>query len=265
MIEFIDTHAHLYSTKYGTEQAAMLARAKEAGVSAIYLPNIDSKSIKPMLELEAQYPDYLHAMMGLHPSEVSDNYEAELAIMEAWWQTRDFLAVGEIGLDYYWSTEFVEAQHKAFARQLNWAKDRQKAVSIHSRGSKETPEDALEAVIEQLTNEQDGRLRGILHCFSGNLEQAKRLIDLGMCLGVGGTVTYKNSTLLEVYNSIPLDYLVLETDAPYLPPVPYRGQRNESAYLVPVAQKLAEIYNCSLEQVASTTTNTAKKVFLGGF
>ena len=251
----IDTHAHLYSRKFADDRADMVRRAISIGVTRMYLPNIDSESIEPMLALEADFPENCFAMMGLHPSSVKpETYEQELALVEKRLGERAWAGVGETGIDLYWDKSTLEIQKIAFARQIEWAKNLNLPVIIHSR---ESNEECLELVRQG----QDGRLRGIFHCFSGTLEQAKRMIDLGFMLGIGGTLTYPKSELPEVFKEISLKNIVLETDSPYLPPVPHRGKRNESAYVRLVAEKLSETKELPLEEVAKTTTANALRMF----
>lgn len=251
----IDTHAHLYSKKYQDDRREMILRAQEAGVQRVYLPAIDSESHQAMLDLEAEWPGYCFAMMGLHPCSVTDTAVAqELAIVEKHLGERQWAGIGETGIDLYWDKTFFEQQKMAFARQIEWAKDLNLPVIIHAR---ESNEECLEIVKAG----QDGRLRGIFHCFSGNAEQARRMIDLGFVLGIGGTVTYPKSDLPEVLKDIPLQHIVLETDAPYLPPVPYRGKRNETAYIRHVADKLSEINSVPLSEVIEVTSQNAQRLF----
>ncbi|MBL7775730.1 MAG: TatD family hydrolase [Saprospiraceae bacterium] len=255
MRQLIDTHAHLYSPKFDADRPDMVRRAVSAGVGRMYLPNIDSESIEAMLALEAAFPENCFAMMGLHPSHVQpESYERELAIVEDWLGRRHWAGVGETGIDLYWDKSTLDIQKIAFARQIEWAKDLDLPVIIHSRESNEECLELVEAG-------QDGRLRGIFHCFSGSLEQARRMIDLGFWLGIGGTLTYAKSELPDILRHIPLQHLVLETDAPYLPPVPYRGKRNESAYLTQVAEKLAEVKDLPLEEIARATSANAEQIF----
>ncbi|MCB0530746.1 MAG: TatD family hydrolase [Lewinellaceae bacterium] len=255
MNQLVDTHAHLYSAKFDYDRPEMVRRAIDAGVTRLYLPNIDSESIEPMLALEAAFPEHCFAMMGLHPSHVQpDTYEQELALVEDWLGKRKWAGVGETGIDLYWDKTTLDIQKIAFARQIEWAKDLDLPIIIHSRESNEE-------CIELVKAGQDGRLRGIFHCFSGTEEQARRMIDLGFWLGIGGVLTYPKSDLGTVLRDIPLEHLVLETDAPYLPPVPYRGKRNESAYVPLVAEKLAEVKNLPVEEIAQVTTANARRVF----
>ena len=251
----IDTHAHLYSHKFDNDRPDMVRRAIAAGVTRMYLPNIDSESIQPMLDLEAEFPGNCFAMMGLHPGHVQpDTYEQELALVEKHLGERRWAGVGETGIDLYWDKTHLDIQKKAFARQIEWAKDLNLPIIIHSR---ESNEECLELV----KNGQDGRLRGIFHCFSGTPEQARRMTDLGFMLGIGGTLTYPKSDVPEVLRDVPLEYIVLETDAPYLPPVPHRGKRNESAYVALVAEKLSEVKGLPPGEIARVTTANALRMF----
>lgn len=250
----IDTHAHLYSSKFDSDRKEMIQRALAAGVRKMYLPNIDSESIEAMLDLEAAFPEHCFAMMGLHPCSVTADYERELAVVEKYLSERTWAGVGETGIDLYWDKTFFREQQIAFARQIEWAKDLDLPIIIHSR---ESNEECLELVKAG----QDGRLRGIFHCFSGSLEQAQRMIDLGFLLGIGGTVTYPKSELPAVLKQVPLENIVLETDAPYLPPVPHRGKRNESAYVRLVAEMISEIKVLPISTVLQVTSANAARVF----
>ncbi len=253
----IDTHAHLYSPKFDHDRPDMVRRAVAAGVERMYLPNIDSESIQPMLDLEAAFPENCFAMMGLHPSHVQpDTYEQELALVEKWLAERTWAGVGETGIDLYWDKSTLGIQKIAFARQCEWAKDLNLPVIIHSR-------EANQEAIEVVRAAQDGRLRGIFHCFSGTLDEARAMIGLGFMLGVGGTLTYPKSGMQAVLKEVPLEHIVLETDSPYLPPVPHRGKRNESAYVCIVAEVLSEVKGLPFEEIARATTANALRMFGG--
>ncbi|MFN0214922.1 MAG: TatD family hydrolase [Saprospiraceae bacterium] len=255
MNTLIDTHAHLYSRKFDHDRADMVRRAVAAGVTRMYLPNIDAESIEGMLALEASFPDNCFAMMGLHPCSVHpDTYETELALAEKWLGERSWAGIGETGIDLYWDKTTLEIQQIAFARQCEWAKDLDRPVIIHSRV-------ANREAIEVVRHAQDGRLRGIFHCFSGTLEEAKEMIELGFMLGIGGTLTYPKSELPNVLREIPLEHIVLETDAPYLPPVPHRGKRNESAFVRHTAEALSEAKVLPIVEIARTTTANALRMF----
>ncbi|MEM8907816.1 MAG: TatD family hydrolase [Bacteroidota bacterium] len=250
----VDTHAHLYLNQFDKDRAATLSRARENGIERIYLPNIDHTTIDDMLAMETQYPDQCFPMMGLHPCSVKANYEEELATVKQWLEKRPFCAIGEIGIDLYWDKTFFEEQKKAFLRQIAWAKDLGRPIVIHSRES-------TDIIIDLLRAEKDDRLRGIFHCFGGSVEQAQAIIDLGFYLGIGGVLTFKKSGLDQTMKQIDLEHVVLETDAPYLAPTPFRGKRNESAYIHQIASHLASIKSTSLAEVASITTANALKVF----
>lgn len=253
-MKLIDTHTHLYLSQFDEDRNAMMQRAQEAGVEKMYLPNIDSRSIDAMLQLEKDYPELCVAMMGLHPCSVHENYKEELAIVEGWLEKRTFAAVGEIGIDLYWDKTFVEEQKEAFLIQCEWAKKIGIPIVIHTR-------EATPLVIDLVREVKDERLSGIFHCFGGTLEEAEAIIELGFYLGIGGVLTFPKSGLEKVIENIDLQYIVLETDSPYLAPKPYRGKRNESAYVRIVAEKLAAIKNISLEDVANVTSDNAKKIF----
>ena len=250
----VDTHCHLYSEEFEVDQAAVVQRAIAAGVERFYLPGIDSTSIPAMLELEQKFPGKCFAMMGLHPCYVKENYQQELMIVKDWLAKRKFVAVGEIGLDYYWDKTFAAEQVLAFRSQIEWSIDLGLPIVIHTRS-------AMQETIDIVKQYVPKGLRGIFHCFSGSYETAIEIIEAGFFLGIGGALTYKNAGLVQVLSKIDLKHLVLETDAPYLSPVPFRGKRNESSYLKYVVEKLAEINNCSVETVAELTTANAEKIF----
>jgi len=253
-ISLVDTHSHLYLKEFDDDRSEMVQRALEAGVEKIFLPNIDSSVVNEMLALEAAYPSHVHAMMGLHPCSVKDNYQEELGIVEDWLGKRPFCAIGEIGIDLYWDKTTLDIQIEAFRFQIALAKKHNLPIVIHSR-------DSTEVILDILTDEKDERLRGILHCFTGSVEQAEQAFALGFYLGIGGVVTYKNAGLDKVVSQLPLEWLVLETDAPYLSPVPFRGKRNESAYVRLVAEKVAAVKSIDLDAVGKVTTANAKNIF----
>lgn len=255
-MNLIDTHCHLYAEEFDADRDAMIARARAAGVTRFYLPAIDSEAIPGMLALEEKYPGVCIAMMGLHPCYVKENYLQELAIVEEWLQKRDFAAIGEIGLDLYWDKSFFPQQLEAFTRQMQWALDSNRPIVIHTRK-------AMPETIKAVKPFAARGLRGVFHCFSGNAIEAKQIIELGFLLGIGGVVTYKNSGLSEALAAIGPEYLVLETDAPYLSPVPFRGKRNESAYLGPILARLAEIKQLPENELSAITTANAEKIFGG--
>lgn len=250
----IDTHCHLYSDDFKADSPEVVRRAFDGGVARIFLPNIDLGSIPDMLALETAYPGACFPMMGLHPCYVKDDYREQLREMRAWLDKHGFAAIGEIGLDFHWDLTYRSQQEEAFQVQMEWAIQFGLPIVIHSRKS-------LDDCIRMVAANQDGRLRGIFHCFSGTVEQARQAVDLGFYLGIGGVVTYKNGGLEPVLESIGLDHLVLETDAPYLSPVPYRGKRNEPSYIRQVADKIALVLGVPVETVAETTTRNAEKIF----
>lgn len=253
-MKLVDTHTHIYLPEFEKDRTAMLERADREGVKTFYLPAIDSATHQQMLDLEAAHPGTCLSMMGLHPCSVKENYRDELAIVRNYLGQRSFAAVGEIGLDFYWDKTFTEQQFDAFRTQIAWALELDLPIVIHSRNS-------TDECIEEVKAAQNGKLRGIFHCFSGNAEQAKQITDLGFFLGIGGVLTFKNSGLDKAIADIALEHLVLETDAPYLAPVPYRGKRNEPAYLKYVAGKLAELRGSDVEEIARVTTENAKQLF----
>lgn len=255
MHTLIDTHAHLYSPKFESDRHDMVRRAIDAGVSRMYLPNIDAESIEGMLALEAAFPENCFAMMGLHPCSVQpDTWHQELALVERHLGERQWAGIGETGIDLFWDKSTLDIQIQAFKRQIEWAKDLNRPIIIHSR---EANTESIRAVREG----QDGRLRGIFHCFSGSADEAREMIELGFMIGIGGTITYPKSELPHILKSVPLEHIVLETDAPYLPPVPHRGKRNESAFIRHVAEMLSEAKVLPLSQVARVTTENALRMF----
>ncbi len=253
-MNLIDTHCHLYANAFLSDQDEMIRRALEAGVEKFYLPAIDSASTAAMLDLEARYPDHCFAMMGLHPCHVAADNEKELAHVETWLAKRPFKAVGEIGLDHYWDKTHVKEQEAAFRIQMEWALAYKLPIVIHTRN-------AMQETINIVKEYVPRGIHGIFHCFSGSYESAVQIINAGFYLGIGGVLTYPKAGLAEVVEKIGLEHLVLETDAPYLTPVPFRGKRNESAYLSYVAEKLAAIKNIHPDEVAAITTANAQKIF----
>lgn len=253
-MHFVDTHAHMYDEQFSDNIDAFVSNALEQQVKEIYLPNCDRHTIAPMMQLTAQYPGIFKPMMGLHPCYVKEDYRQELDIVTEWLDRYDFAAVGEVGLDYYWDKTFVNQQKEAFRYQIQLALDKDLPVIIHTRDS---IDDGI-AIVQSL---QKGQLRGIFHCFSGTAEQAKAIVDTGFKLGIGGVVTFKKSTLPDILKEIALEDLVLETDAPYLAPMPYRGKRNESAYIPLIAQKIADIKQTDIGTVATVTSATAGTLF----
>lgn len=249
-----DTHCHLYSEEFATDIDTVVEHAEQEGVQKFYLPAIDSTATEAMLALENRFPGKCIAMMGLHPCYVKENYKPELEAVNNWLKQRKFAAVGEIGLDYYWDKTFVKEQEEAFRMQIEWSIQYKLPIVIHTRN-------AMQETINIVKEYVPKGVRGIFHCFSGSYESAKEIIKAGFYLGIGGVVTYKKAGLAEVLEHIDLEYLVLETDAPYLTPVPFRGKRNESSYLKYIAAKLAEIKNVPIEEVAAVTTANAQKIF----
>jgi TatD DNase family protein len=250
----IDTHAHLYAEEFQDDIDLVIDRAQKAGVSKMYLPAIDSSETESMLALEQKFPGVCIAMMGLHPCYVKENVAAELAHVKTWLDKRDFVAIGEIGLDFYWDKTFTNQQYEAFDTQMQWALDLKRPIVIHTRN-------AMQETINRVKPFAQKGLKGIFHCFSGSAESAKQIIDLGFLLGIGGVITYKNAGLPEVLEMVGLEHLVLETDAPYLTPVPFRGKRNESSYLTYIISKLSEVKAVSELEVAAITTANAQKIF----
>ncbi|MFP4526149.1 MAG: TatD family hydrolase [Bacteroidales bacterium] len=253
-MEFVDSHAHLYLDNFKSDIKEVCQRAKNQNVNRIYLPNIDGDTIDQMLNLETQFPELFKPMMGLHPSSVNENFEKELEGMKKHLTKRRFSAIGETGMDLYWDTTYRKEQERAFEIQLNWAKEFNLPVVIHSR-------EAFEPIIKIIEKNIDNKLKGVFHSFSGNLKQAERIIHSGFKMGINGIVTFKNSKLDEIIKKIDITHLILETDAPFLAPVPKRGKRNESSYIPYIAEKIAEIKNMETEDVAIITTSNTLNLF----
>ena len=250
----IDTHSHLYLSEFDGDRDLMLKKAENEGIELILMPAIDNETHLAMLEIEAQNPEKYLSMMGLHPCSVKEGYKQELKRVEAYFEKRHFVAVGETGLDFYWDRTFTKEQYESFQIQIELAKKYDIPVVIHSRSS-------IDECIKAIKENQRGSLKGVFHCFSGDEKQANEIIDLGFYLGIGGVVTFKNSGLDKVIAGIDMKYVVLETDAPYLAPVPFRGKRNECSYLKYVVEKLAEIKNISKDEVENITSRNAKELF----
>ncbi|WP_234108800.1 TatD family hydrolase [Chryseobacterium sp. R2A-55] len=251
----IDTHTHLYSEQFDSDRDEMIQRAMNKGITKFYLPAIDSLYHQKMLKLESEYPGIIFAMMGLHPCDVKpETWEKELEIVENYLNERTFSAIGEIGIDLYWDKSTLAIQIKAFEKQIDWAIEKDLPIVIHTRES-------FEEVFEVLEKKKHPKLRGIFHCFSGNLEQARHAIELNFVLGIGGVVTFKNGKIDQFLHEIPLEKIVLETDSPYLAPVPFRGKRNESSYLELVAGKLVDIYEMDFLEIDRITTENAERIF----
>ena len=252
---FVDTHTHLFVEQFNEDREEVVQRAIDAGVEVMLLPNIDLGSIPQMNELVAKYPNNCFPMMGLHPGSVDQNWQETLQTIEKELFTNDYIAVGEIGIDLYWSKEFEEAQKEVFRQQVLWAKELGKPIVIHAR-------EAFDEIFEIIDELNDERLTGIFHCFTGTLDQANHVIGYGgFKMGLGGVLTYKKAGLDKVIENVDLKHLVLETDSPYLPPTPHRGKRNESSYLLHIAEKLADVQSLTLKQVAEVTTQNAMEIF----
>ncbi|CAM3957172.1 putative deoxyribonuclease YcfH [Vibrio aerogenes CECT 7868] len=250
----IDTHAHIYASEFDPDRDDVIQRARQAGIEKILMPNIDPDSIAPMLATESAYPDFCYAMMGLHPCYVDQDYQQKLALIEHWFEQRDFIAVGEIGIDLYWDKTYKKQQEIAFITQLQLAKQKQRPVVIHTR-------DSIQETLALVQQEQDGSLRGVFHCFGGTRDEAQQIIDSGFHLGLGGVTTFKNGGMDQVVPHLDLSHIILETDCPYLAPVPHRGKRNEPTYTQLVAERIATLKSCSPEDVDRLTTQNAKTLF----
>lgn len=251
----IDTHTHLYSTDFDADRPEVIKRALDNGVQKFFLPAIDSETHERMLQLEKEYPNNIYAMMGLHPCSVKrETWQEELSLVLRYLEMRPFCAIGEIGIDLYWDTSTLDIQQEAFAQQIDWAIERDIPIVIHSRES-------FDEVFEIIETKKNDKLRGIFHCFSGNLEQAKRAIDQNFLLGIGGVATFKNGKIDQFLGEIPLENIVLETDSPYLSPTPHRGKRNESSYLSLIAGKLVDIYQKDFQEIDRITTENAINLF----
>ena len=253
-MHFIDTHAHVYAAELTSGLDLVMKNALAIGINKIIMPAIDSSSLDAMLKVEQQFPENCIAMMGLHPCYVKENYKEELKLVEEWIGKRKFIAIGEIGLDFYWDKTFTKEQHIVFETQMQWALDLNLPIAIHTRN-------AMGETIEAVKPFAKKGLRGVFHCFSGSKESAEQIIGMGFHLGLGGVLTYKNAGVAEAVKEVPMEYLVLETDAPYLAPVPYRGKTNEPAFMLEVAKKLAEIKSLPLHEIAAITTSNAEKLF----
>ncbi len=250
----IDTHTHLYAAEFDNDQSETIERALKAGVKRFYLPAIDSTFTQKMYALEEQFPEYIFLMAGLHPTHVNENYKTELAHVKQQLSERTFVAIGEIGIDLYWDKKFLTQQQQAFREQIALAKHYKLPIVIHSR-------DSFAEIFEILEVEKSDDLYGIFHCFTGTYEQALRAIRLGFMLGIGGVATFKNGKIADYLAQIPIEHIVLETDSPYLAPVPHRGKRNESSYIRLIAEKIAEIYNLPFETIVQETTKNALQIF----
>lgn len=257
----IDTHSHIYLSEFDADRPKMLENAEKEGVGKIIMPAIDSSTHDAMLRVEIENSSVCLSMIGLHPCSVKENYEDELKTVSDFLEKRNFIAIGETGLDFYWDKTFTTQQYAAFHKQIEWAIQYDIPVVIHSRNSIDECIKVIADHQKACLPDRQGKLKGVFHCFSGNTEQAEKIIDLGFYLGIGGVVTFKNSGLDKVMENISLEHVVLETDAPYLAPVPFRGKRNEPAYLKYVVDKLAELKNLSAEEIAMITSVNAEKLF----
>lgn len=252
---FIDTHTHLFSDSFDEDRNDVIYRAIQSGVDTLLLPNIDVDTIDAMHELESEYPKNCFSMMGLHPGSVDENWKEKLEVIKKHLFSRKYIAVGEIGMDLYWDKSHIDAQREAFKMQVEWAKELKIPIAIHAR-------DAFQEIYEVLDVLDDENLSGVFHCFTGTIEDVKKIEGYhNFKLGIGGVLTYKNAKLDQVIKEVPLDRLILETDSPYLPPTPHRGKRNESSYLLHIAEKLADVYGVPLTEIERQTTETAKKLF----
>jgi TatD DNase family protein len=253
-IELTDTHTHLYASEFDSDRDACIQRAFDAGVNRFFMPNCDSSTIDKMLALADKYPKSFYPMIGLHPCSVNENYESELLTMQKWLNQRKFYALGEIGIDLYWDKTYQKEQELVFRKQIEWSITFNLPIIIHSRSS-------FNEIYSILSDFKNEKLHGIFHCFSGSVDDAHKIIGLGLFLGIGGVCTFKNSGLDKVVREVDLTHIVLETDAPYLSPVPFRGKRNESSYVKIIAQSVADIKNTNIESVAFITTKNAKTIF----
>jgi TatD DNase family protein len=256
-MKLIDTHTHLYTHEFEEDIDQVVERAVNEGVEKFFLPAIDSNERQALLDLEKKFPGKMNAMEGLHPCSVKENFREELAIIQQQLASRPYAAIGETGLDFYWDTTFVKEQYESLRIHAEWAIQYKRPLVLHTRN-------AMQETIEVIREYKERGLFGIFHCFSGTTQHAKDILDLNFYLGIGGVLTFKNSGLAEAIKDIDLGYMVLETDAPYLTPVPFRGKRNESSYLKYIVQKLADIKNISVDKVAEITTENAEKIFARG-
>jgi len=252
---FIDTHTHLYSDSFSEDRTETINRAINAGIERLLLPNIDIHSINGMHALTDEFPNNCFAMMGLHPGNVKEDWKDQLKVMKNHLDTRKYIAIGEIGMDLYWDKTFIEEQKEAFRIQVGWAKEYDLPIVIHAR-------DAFDEIFEILDELNDEKLTGVFHCFTGDASQAEKVISYnGFKMGIGGVLTYKKAGLDETLKGVPLEYLILETDAPYLPPTPHRGKRNESSYLLHIAEKLTDVHGVSMTEIENVTTKNAVQLF----
>jgi TatD DNase family protein len=251
---FVDSHSHIYSADFSLDRDEVITRALEAGVERIVLPNIDSSSIKPLLDLTETVPGLFFPLVGLHPTSIKEDFRKELQILEYWLGKRKFYGIGEIGIDLFWDKSFLAEQIEAFSTQIAWAKNRNLPIVIHVRES-------FKEVMEQLRKDYVPELKGVFHSFTGTLEEAEQIIELGFKIGINGIITFKNSDLGNIVQKIDPRHLLIETDSPWLAPVPHRGKRNECSYIVTVATKIAELHHTSIEKIASITSQNAMELF----
>lgn len=254
-MRLIDSHSHIYQEDFDADLGEVMERAAQSGISRILLPNIDVGSIDRMHRLTKAYPEYCIPMMGLHPTSVKEDFRQQLEVVHTWLSAQPYIAVGEIGIDLYWDKTFFGQQQEAFETQLRWSIDLDLPVVIHNR-------EAFEPIMESIEKTGKGRLRGVFHSFGGTKEELKRILELErFCVGINGTLTFKNSKLAETLQDCPLEKIILETDAPYLAPVPHRGKRNEPAYMLKTAEKLAEVFRTSPETIGEQTSRNAERLF----
>jgi len=254
VIQMIDTHTHLYDEQFDGDRDAVVARAVDCGVGRMLLPNIDVPTIEPMLDVCSRYPDRCFPMLGLHPTSVDKDFEQQLKIIGSYLERTKVVAIGETGIDLYWDKQYIDQQLEAFRVHIGWAKKYGLPLSIHCRKS-------YNEIIAILKNEQDGSLTGVFHCFPGNVRQAEEVTRLGFMLGIGGVVTYKNAEMATVVQHTGIEHILTETDAPYLPPVPFRGKRNESAYIYNIVQKIAELKSMPVDEVENVINANVERVF----
>lgn len=251
----IDTHSHIYSEEFDQDRLEIIKAAREVGVKKILLPNVDASSIERMHQTESEFSEMCTAMMGVHPTSIKEDYKKELEIVKNWLDQRSYIAVGEIGIDLYWDKTFVKEQMEAFEQQIIWAKELDLPIVIHCR-------DAFPEVFEVVEKQLDEKLKGVFHSFTGDINDAKRIVEYGsFMMGINGVVTFKNTHLRDVLKEVPLNKLVLETDAPYLAPVPYRGKRNQPAYIEKVAHTLSQVYDMPLDLIIAHTSDNASHIF----
>jgi len=253
-MHFIDTHTHLYLPEFDQDRDQVIKNAMDNNVYKLLLPNVDSSTINPLIDLVKKYPAHCFPMIGLHPTSVKEDYEQEMKIVESWLKKEKFIAIGEIGMDLYWDKTFQKQQEEVFRRQINLAKENDLPVVIHARES-------FDQIFKVIKEEIDDRLKGVFHAFTGTVEQANQIIDWGFKMGIGGIVTFKNAGLDNVVRNIDINHIILETDSPYLAPVAKRGKRNQSAYVKHIAEKIALIKEVSVEEVAQMTSANAKQLF----